>query len=304
MVPARCSASRSRSTSSASAGRSGRRGAGETEYGVKAVPLGGYVKMVGMLPPGAGGQDPADGHVAANTGMFQPAGLRRPRRGVRARRARRRGPAVLPAGVVEEGHRDGRGGPLDEPGARRSCFRDRVHGARRARSTQPTVSHVSDCVIAATAATADQPPRHCRPSDPVAPAKRPGCSHGDTIVAFNGTPINTWDQLTSADPRQPRRPGHHRRATATAQLTTLHTNTTVSARPQSAERPHQDRPGRLPRASARRSALERTGPGFVVSTMGDYTWRTGAGHRPAAGQGRRAWQGRARPAAPRRRTAR
>ena len=25
---------------------------GETEYGVKAVPLGGYVKLVGMLPPG------------------------------------------------------------------------------------------------------------------------------------------------------------------------------------------------------------------------------------------------------------
>src|SRR4051812_50214521 len=31
---------------------------GETEYGVKAVPLGGYVKIVGMLPPGA--TDPAD----------------------------------------------------------------------------------------------------------------------------------------------------------------------------------------------------------------------------------------------------
>src|SRR5215218_1010144 len=27
---------------------------GETEYGVKAVPLGGYVKLVGMLPPARG----------------------------------------------------------------------------------------------------------------------------------------------------------------------------------------------------------------------------------------------------------
>ena len=26
---------------------------GETEYGVKAIPLGGYVKIVGMLPPSA-----------------------------------------------------------------------------------------------------------------------------------------------------------------------------------------------------------------------------------------------------------
>ena len=28
---------------------------GETEYGVKAIPLGGYVKIVGMLPAGCGG---------------------------------------------------------------------------------------------------------------------------------------------------------------------------------------------------------------------------------------------------------
>ena len=30
---------------------------GETEYGVKAIPLGGYVKLVGMLPPAK--DDPA-----------------------------------------------------------------------------------------------------------------------------------------------------------------------------------------------------------------------------------------------------
>ena len=31
---------------------------GETEYGIKAIPLGGYVKIVGMLPPEA--EDLAD----------------------------------------------------------------------------------------------------------------------------------------------------------------------------------------------------------------------------------------------------
>ncbi len=31
---------------------------GETEYGVKAIPLGGYVKIVGMLPPGRGASSP------------------------------------------------------------------------------------------------------------------------------------------------------------------------------------------------------------------------------------------------------
>src|SRR6476659_10117553 len=53
---------------------------GETEYGVKAIPLGGYVKIVGMLPPGAdqlGDEvetDAAGNQVLkvrkSNTGMF------------------------------------------------------------------------------------------------------------------------------------------------------------------------------------------------------------------------------------------
>ena len=29
---------------------------GETEYGFKAIPLGGYIRMIGMVPPGAGRQ--------------------------------------------------------------------------------------------------------------------------------------------------------------------------------------------------------------------------------------------------------
>src|SRR5690349_8791798 len=53
---------------------------GETEYGVKAVPLGGYVKIVGMLPPAATEladtvEVDADGNQVvkvrkSNTGMF------------------------------------------------------------------------------------------------------------------------------------------------------------------------------------------------------------------------------------------
>ena len=53
---------------------------GETEYGVKAIPLGGYVKIVGMLPPGADDLADevtydADGNQVvkvrkSNTGMF------------------------------------------------------------------------------------------------------------------------------------------------------------------------------------------------------------------------------------------
>ena len=53
---------------------------GETEYGVKAIPLGGYVKIIGMLPPGAADladevEVDADGNQVlkvrkSNTGLF------------------------------------------------------------------------------------------------------------------------------------------------------------------------------------------------------------------------------------------
>ena len=41
---------------------------GETEYGIKAIPLGGYVKLVGMLPP-ARGEDPNELR-RSDTGLF------------------------------------------------------------------------------------------------------------------------------------------------------------------------------------------------------------------------------------------
>ena len=41
---------------------------GETEYGLKAIPLGGYVKLVGMLPPAK--DDPLGRPRQSNTGMF------------------------------------------------------------------------------------------------------------------------------------------------------------------------------------------------------------------------------------------
>ena len=42
---------------------------GETEYGIKAVPLGGYIRMIGMFPPEPGG----DGTQLrqSSTGLFQ-----------------------------------------------------------------------------------------------------------------------------------------------------------------------------------------------------------------------------------------
>ena len=64
---------------------------GETEYGVKAIPLGGYISMVGMFPPAKAGRrgrlfQRPPGHVPAEQLLQQPAPVQliepaRPERG-------------------------------------------------------------------------------------------------------------------------------------------------------------------------------------------------------------------------------
>ena len=99
---------------------------GETEYGVKAIPLGGYCKLVGMLPPEPG--ERPDRVRSRNTGMFaQLVSDARAAEYEHVDRGRPR-PAVLQQAVVEAGHHHGlRGG--DQPGARVHALRDRASWA-------------------------------------------------------------------------------------------------------------------------------------------------------------------------------
>ncbi len=108
---------------------------GETEYGVKAIPLGGYVKLVGMLPPGREDEVDEQGRLKvrkSNTGMFtQLISDARAAEYELVEEGDER-PAVLQAAVVEEGHRDGRR-PDGEPGAGIPALRGRLHDSRRTR---------------------------------------------------------------------------------------------------------------------------------------------------------------------------
>jgi membrane-associated protease RseP (regulator of RpoE activity) len=241
---------------------------GETEYGLKAFPLGGYVKMIGMLPPGRDA-DPSKLRNS-NTGMFAQ--------------------LVSDARAAEYEH--------IEPGDEDRLFYRRpwwkkvivmgsgatvnlvlafllfgavfmLHGAQE---TTTTVHKVSDCVIAATAKNVDVPTRACTPADPVAPARAAGLKAGDRIVAFNGTKIDSWDQLSNAI-----RANRDGAATIVVQRhgdrVTLHTNTTVSARPESLDHPTTIvKVGFL--GVTPDVVLRKQGPGYVVTTMADYTWKT------------------------------
>ena len=242
---------------------------GETEYGVKMMPLGGYVKLVGMLPPGPHAEHP-DKVRSSNTGMFTQLISD-------ARSAEYE--------LVSEADEDRlfyklpwwkkvivmAGGPTVNLLIAFVLFGVviMVHGVKE---TTTTVDQVSDCVIAATAKNADRPARACRASDPVAPARKAGLRAGDRLVSFNGVAVSSWDELT----RQIRsnrdgaasivveRAGHR---------LTLHTNTTVSARPESVE--HLDRIVQVGFLGVTPTWVNvKHGPGFVVSTMVDDTGRT------------------------------
>ncbi len=240
---------------------------GETEYGVKTIPLGGYVKLVGMLPPGP---DDDPGTVRkSNTGIF--AQLISDARSAEYE-------------LVEKGDEERlfyrlpwwkkvivmAGGPTVNIAIAFVLFAIVFmgHGVQTATTT---VDSISSCVIAVTAENADQPTRACTASDPVAPAKAAGIRPGDRVVSFNGQRITEWQDLQKLI-----RSNSDGVATIgvvrDGEPLTLTTNTTVSPRID------PDDPERIREAGflgvSPTGVLVRQGPGFVVTTMAHGTWET------------------------------
>jgi membrane-associated protease RseP (regulator of RpoE activity) len=258
---------------------------GETEYGVKAIPLGGYVKLVGMLPPGPHdvhrphGADGPDG-----TGAGTPLRIRRSNTGMFTQLISDARAAEYE--LVQPGD-EGRlfyrlpwwkkviimaGGPTVNLVLAFLLFGGvfMLHGV-----AEPTltVNRVSDCVIAVTPETlAARKERACTSSDPVAPAKAAGLRPGDRIVAFNGAEVSSWDAL-SAMIRANRDGAATIVLERDGERVTTRTSTTVSTRPASLEDPDTIvEVGFL--GVEPDFVLDKKGPVFVVTTMGDYTWDT------------------------------
>ncbi|MEV1024118.1 site-2 protease family protein [Streptomyces sp. NPDC050264] len=157
---------------------------GETEYGVKAIPLGGYIRMIGMFPPGA------DGRIEArSTSPFR--------------------------SMVE----DARAAAFEEvqPGDETRLFYTRKPWKRvivmfagpfmnlilavglfftvlmgfGVTQQMNVVEAVSPCVIQASA---DRDT--CKASDPQSPAKAAGLQAKDKIVSFGGVATDKWNTLS------------------------------------------------------------------------------------------------------------
>lgn len=159
---------------------------GETEYGLKWIPFGGYIRMIGMVPPGtAGRRSRWPRRMATAIEEFRTTSRAEVRPEDAEREFYRLTPGkkmiVMLGGptmnliiylVIMVVLLTAVGLPHDDPTTR--------------------LATVSKCVVSATATVQD--PTSCSTPSPAAQA---GLQPGDTIVSAGGTRIRSWDQLVA-----------------------------------------------------------------------------------------------------------
>jgi membrane-associated protease RseP (regulator of RpoE activity) len=159
---------------------------GETEYGVKAIPLGGYISMAGMYPPVAAGGKAR----TSSTGFFQTL--------VQDARS-------ASADTIVEGQEQRTfyllpvwkrvivmlGGPLMNLVIAVVLYTVVLSGFG-VQQVSTTIGSVSECLLPATSDRQD-----CEQGDAVAPGAAAGLEPGDELVSVNGTPITEWEQATA-----------------------------------------------------------------------------------------------------------
>lgn len=250
---------------------------GETEYGVKAIPLGGYVKIVGMLPPGA--EDlveettyDEDGEAVhkvrrSNTGLFTQ--------------------LISDARAAEweyvKQHDTDRlfyrlpwwkkvivmaGGPMVNIAIAFGLFviLFASYGNPRDEVVEPTVQAVPECVI-----PVEEMPRDCTADDPPTPASEAGIRPGDEILSFNGIPFADWDSFQ----RQIRGNADGDAVIEVSrgdETLTLTTNTTVTLRQTSVEDESLTEVGFL--GVQPRTHFATGGPIYTLDQMGTMTVET------------------------------
>ncbi|WP_299299926.1 RIP metalloprotease [uncultured Brachybacterium sp.] len=165
---------------------------GETEYGLKAIPLGGYIRMIGMYPPHKG--EPEGTIREDSTGLLQQ--ITELSEEAKQYESSQYGP--------EDAHRTFvalpvpkklvvmLGGPLMNLFISVVLMVVLVSGIGLPAVT-PTVQSVSECVVPADA-PADV---SCEGQEP-APALAAGIRPGDTLRVIDGQEITRWSDVTTA----------------------------------------------------------------------------------------------------------
>ncbi|BAU32660.1 membrane-associated zinc metalloprotease [Microcella alkaliphila] len=160
---------------------------GETEYGFKWIPLGGYISMAGMYPPAKG---EAEGRTAS-TGFFQ----------TLVQDARAASADTIPEG---DEHRTFfrlpvwkriiimLGGPFMNLVIAVVLYAVVLMGFG---INQPstTLGSINECVVPATSAV-----QECGPDTPVAPGNEAGLLPGDRVLSIDGRTITEWQDISDA----------------------------------------------------------------------------------------------------------
>ncbi|MFJ2605898.1 M50 family metallopeptidase [Streptomyces sp. NPDC091279] len=157
---------------------------GDTEYGVKAIPFGGYIRMIGMFPPGP------DGRLEARStspwrGMIEDArsaAFEELRPGDETRLFYTRAPWKRVIVMFA--------GPFMNLVLAAALFLTVLMGFGISQQTT-TVSTVSQCVIAQS-----ENRDSCKKGDAASPAAAAGLKAGDKIVSFNGVKTTDWNELS------------------------------------------------------------------------------------------------------------
>ncbi|MFT4224944.1 M50 family metallopeptidase [Micropruina sp.] len=153
---------------------------GETEYGVKWIPLGGYVRLMGMYPPARPGRRDtrlarfADSARAYEWAEITPDDIANNRLFYQKKTWQK---LIVMAG-----------GPAMNLLIAFVLFWS-ILGLHGSWQPQPVVAEVQSCIIRET-----QPTAQCVVPD--TPAAKSGIRAGDRIVEFNGVAISSYEQLT------------------------------------------------------------------------------------------------------------
>ncbi|WP_369192702.1 RIP metalloprotease [Streptomyces sp. R08] len=158
---------------------------GDTEYGFKAIPFGGYIRMIGMFPPGP------DGRIESRStspwrSMIEDArsaAFEELEPGDESRLFYTRKPWKRVIVMFA--------GPFMNLILAVALFLTVLMGFGISQQTN-TVSSVSECVIAQS-----QNRDTCKKSDPASPAAAAGLKAGDKIVSFNGVKTTDWNKLSN-----------------------------------------------------------------------------------------------------------
>lgn len=160
---------------------------GETEYGMKWIPLGGYISMSGMFPPLRPGGESRDASTGFLDTLVQDA-------------------RDSSADTIHEGEEERAfwrlatwkriiimlGGPFMNLVIAVVLYGVVLSGFGIA-VPSTTIASVSECVIAASADRTE-----CEADDPLAPAAEAGILPGDTIVEIAGAPVGDWNAIQTA----------------------------------------------------------------------------------------------------------